>query len=259
MHVVLRFKPLELYPDGSPHSDAAGGPDRPHHTCGSRFPNIAVMAIQAGIGLVETYFIAKLGTGALAGLALVFPGSDAVRDDHGRRDGWWHPVSGLARARFGAHRRRQRTRMAIGLDRARARPGHHHRDAVRRWRAVFRDGRNGRGACRSADLFACGVRRRDSALAVQLARRRHPWHRQYAGAGPGDGDWRCHSDSAFAVVDLRLRSGAGLWYRRRRGGGGCLLCRRQRDLRSLYLVGPRRIAARSDGRNASAGRCRATF
>ena len=36
-------------------------------------PNIAVMAIQASIGLVETYFIAKLGTGALAGLALVFP------------------------------------------------------------------------------------------------------------------------------------------------------------------------------------------
>jgi putative MATE family efflux protein len=36
-------------------------------------PNIAVMAIQAGIGLVETYFIAKLGTDALAGLALVFP------------------------------------------------------------------------------------------------------------------------------------------------------------------------------------------
>src|SRR5262245_50923867 len=36
-------------------------------------PNIAVMAIQAAIGLVETYFIAKLGTAALAGLALVFP------------------------------------------------------------------------------------------------------------------------------------------------------------------------------------------
>jgi putative MATE family efflux protein len=36
-------------------------------------PNIAVMAIQAGIGLVETYFIAKLGTDALAGFALVFP------------------------------------------------------------------------------------------------------------------------------------------------------------------------------------------
>ena len=36
-------------------------------------PNVAVMGIQAAIGLVETYFIAKLGTDALAGLALVFP------------------------------------------------------------------------------------------------------------------------------------------------------------------------------------------
>ncbi|ARQ02864.1 MATE family efflux transporter [Pseudorhodoplanes sinuspersici] len=36
-------------------------------------PNVAVMVIQAAIGLVETYFIAKLGTDALAGLALVFP------------------------------------------------------------------------------------------------------------------------------------------------------------------------------------------
>ncbi len=36
-------------------------------------PNVVVMGIQAAIGLVETYFIAKLGTDALAGLALVFP------------------------------------------------------------------------------------------------------------------------------------------------------------------------------------------
>ena len=36
-------------------------------------PNIIVMFVQAGIGLVETYFIGKLGTDALAGMALVFP------------------------------------------------------------------------------------------------------------------------------------------------------------------------------------------
>jgi len=36
-------------------------------------PNMAVMTVQAGIGLVETYFIGKLGTDALAGVALVFP------------------------------------------------------------------------------------------------------------------------------------------------------------------------------------------
>ena len=36
-------------------------------------PNIVVMAVQACIGLIETYFVAKLGIDALAGMALVFP------------------------------------------------------------------------------------------------------------------------------------------------------------------------------------------
>jgi putative MATE family efflux protein len=36
-------------------------------------PNMLVMAIQASLGLIETYFIGWLGTDALAGIALVFP------------------------------------------------------------------------------------------------------------------------------------------------------------------------------------------
>jgi putative MATE family efflux protein len=36
-------------------------------------PNVLVMAVQASVGLIETYFIGKLGTEALAGVALVFP------------------------------------------------------------------------------------------------------------------------------------------------------------------------------------------
>lgn len=36
-------------------------------------PNIVVMVVQASIGLLETYFVAKLGLDALAGMALVFP------------------------------------------------------------------------------------------------------------------------------------------------------------------------------------------
>jgi len=36
-------------------------------------PNMLVMLAQAAAGLVETYFIGKLGTNALAGVALVFP------------------------------------------------------------------------------------------------------------------------------------------------------------------------------------------
>ena len=36
-------------------------------------PNVLVMFAQAAVGLIETYFIAKLGTDALAGVTLVFP------------------------------------------------------------------------------------------------------------------------------------------------------------------------------------------
>src|SRR5258706_16185624 len=38
------------------------------------WPNILVMVAQAATGLIETWFIARLGTDALAGMALVFPG-----------------------------------------------------------------------------------------------------------------------------------------------------------------------------------------
>jgi putative MATE family efflux protein len=36
-------------------------------------PNVLVMGAQASVGLIETFFIGKLGTDALAGMALVFP------------------------------------------------------------------------------------------------------------------------------------------------------------------------------------------
>jgi putative MATE family efflux protein len=36
-------------------------------------PNVLVMLAQTSVGLIETYFIGKLGTDALAGVALVFP------------------------------------------------------------------------------------------------------------------------------------------------------------------------------------------
>lgn len=36
-------------------------------------PNLVIMLMQASIGLIETYFVGKLGTDAIAGMALVFP------------------------------------------------------------------------------------------------------------------------------------------------------------------------------------------
>ncbi len=38
------------------------------------WPNMLVMLAQASTGLIETFWVARLGTGALAGMALVFPG-----------------------------------------------------------------------------------------------------------------------------------------------------------------------------------------
>jgi putative MATE family efflux protein len=36
-------------------------------------PNVLVMLVQTSVGLIETYFVGKLGTDALAGVSLVFP------------------------------------------------------------------------------------------------------------------------------------------------------------------------------------------
>ena len=38
------------------------------------WPNILVMVAQASTGLIETWLVSRLGTDALAGMALVFPG-----------------------------------------------------------------------------------------------------------------------------------------------------------------------------------------
>ena len=202
------------------------------------------MGIQAAIGLVETYFIAKLGTDALAGLALVFPVQMLfVMITAGAMGGGI--LSAVARA-LGAARQDDANTLA--------------------WQAVWialalgllttivllaigpalyaRDGRAGRFARGGADLFQRRVRGRDSALALQFARRGHSRHRQHVGAGVGDGGRRCHPHSAVAGSDLRARTDAGFRHRRRRrrraspsmSSGSAVFA-------WLHLVGPRRVAS----------------
>src|SRR6195952_5473006 len=36
-------------------------------------PNVLMSVVQASVGLMETYFVAELGTDSLTGMALVFP------------------------------------------------------------------------------------------------------------------------------------------------------------------------------------------
>src|SRR5258707_11352445 len=55
-------------------------------------PNVVVMVVQASIGLIETYFVAKLGLDALAGMALVFPLFMLLQMGVRRRDGRRHLV-----------------------------------------------------------------------------------------------------------------------------------------------------------------------
>jgi hypothetical protein len=62
-------------------------------------PNVLVMFAQAAVGLIETYFIAKLGTDALAGVTLVFPVLMLNADDVGGRDGRRDLVRDRPRAR----------------------------------------------------------------------------------------------------------------------------------------------------------------
>ena len=66
-------------------------------------PNVLVMLAQASTGLIETYFVGKLGTDALAGMAVVFPGYMLMTMMSGGAMGGGISSS-IARA-LGAHRR----------------------------------------------------------------------------------------------------------------------------------------------------------
>ena len=91
--------------------------------CGWRWPNMLVMLAQASTGLIETWWVSRLGTDALAGMALVFPGfmmmqmlsagamgggiSSAIARALGGRPARRRRRAGAARAR---HQRRARPR-----------------------------------------------------------------------------------------------------------------------------------------------------
>lgn len=49
-------------------------------------PTVLVLVVQTLVGVAETYFVSFLGTDALAGVTLVFPGADAHADDVE----WWN-------------------------------------------------------------------------------------------------------------------------------------------------------------------------
>src|SRR5581483_3516851 len=71
-HAARCARPARRAPRLRPaHPTPVGGADRPH-LVRLAAPNILVMLVQAGVGLIETWFVGRLGTAALAGMALAF-------------------------------------------------------------------------------------------------------------------------------------------------------------------------------------------
>ena len=161
-------------------------------------PNVVVMVVQSAIGLIETYFVAKLGTDALAGMALVFPLLMLIQMISAGAMGGGI-LSAIARALgSGPARRRERAGVARGRHRDRSRR-RHDRAALAFGPGLYAlmGGRGGSLAAARA-LFQSRLPRRGAALALQLARRRHPRHRQHDLSGLGDGDRRRRADPAVA-------------------------------------------------------------
>ena len=107
-------------------------------------PNMLVMVAQTTVGLIETYFVGKLGTAALAGVALVFPAVMLMQMMSAGAMGGGIS-SAIARA-LGRGRRADADALAVHalVDRAALRAGLHRRAAtggagsMRRWAAAAR-------------------------------------------------------------------------------------------------------------------------
>ena len=227
-------------------------------------PNLVVMLMQSSVGLTETHFIGKLGTDALAGMALVFPPLMLVQMiSAGAVGGGDHDRCG-PRARAAGCGRRGCPGLAGGLERARVRPRDVRAHARLRPAALRRDGRSRCLAAGSRGLRDGGVRRSDPHLAVQLACRGHPRHRQHDAPGPGERDRRRASRPGIACLHLRLGADAPTRHCRRRRRRPHLLRRGELRLRrppgheagrreaELTAATPqRRSAARDRGRRSA--------
>ncbi len=106
-------------------------------------PNILLMVAQSATGLIETYFVGKLGTDALAGVSIVFPGVMLMQMISAGCDGRRH----LFLDRPSTGKRTQGRCIQPRL----ARPGHqrrawtdlHHRRPDLRQVTLYRPGRRG--------------------------------------------------------------------------------------------------------------------
>ena len=143
-------------------------------------PNVITTVVQASTGLIETYFIGKLGTDALAGVALVFPGVMLMQMMSAGAMGGG-VSSAIARA-LGAGRRDDADATVLhALIIAAGFAAFFTVTMIAAGPCALRRARRPRRlARRRADLFQHRVRRRHPDLAVQHARQHHPRHRQHS-------------------------------------------------------------------------------
>ena len=143
-------------------------------------PNVIVMMVQTSIGLIETYFVAKLGLDALAGMALVFPLYMLLQMVTAGAIGG-AILSAVARALGSGHRDRANElvwyAVAVTIVLGALTTVVTLLFAPRLY--ALMGGRDG-SLDRSHDLFCGGVCGHDSVMAFQFIRRGYPRHRQYA-------------------------------------------------------------------------------
>ena len=174
-------------------------------------PNVLVMLAQAGVGLIETYFVGKLGTDALAGMALVFPVVMLMQMTSAGAMGGGI-ASAIARA-LGARRRDDADALVLHALVIAAvfalifRAGRGGRRAL----ALHPHGRHGRSAGSGPAVFQLGVFWCASGVAVQHAVGRDPRHGQHGGAGLRDRSGRLRSGAAIAAAHLWWWAAARAW------------------------------------------------
>ena len=219
------------------------------------WPNILVMLAQASTGLIETWWVSRLGTDALAGMALVFPGVMLMQMISGGAMGGGISSAIAPRARGPAPGRCGRAGAACAGDQrgfGGSVLGHR---AGRRALALPRLGRLRRVVVGGIGLFQRGVRRHRAAVADECAVQRDPRHRQHAVPGAGHLRRSGRADPALAVPDLRLGAVSGAGRGRRRLGADAVLSGRHRH-HGLVSAGWPRLGAAACG-PAALGPCSA--
>ena len=183
------------------------------------WPNILVMTAQASTGLIETWWVSRLGTDALAGMALVFPGFMMMQMLSAGAIGGGIS-SAVARA-LGAGRRDDADALVLHAILVNLGLGVVTSAIFLAFGRPIYAAMGGQGGSLEAALAYSNVVFVGNVLVWlhERARQRHPRHRQHARAVARRLPRHRPARAALAAVHLRLGPGAGPRHRRRRARG----------------------------------------